>query len=189
MIDQRDWMSVLEKYRGDAVVIPAYQAVKGWAEVSRLPRRDFSIDCPSMGKFSSIALGFALARSDTRVILMDGDGSLLMNLGTWSPSRPRRPRTSTTSSYRTASTPPPAGRLYPPSTGSPSRAWPELRDTPPPTPSTTWRSSPTTLDASSPNRVPRWCAWRRPPNPRGPPRPPSPGTGLSRRSSASCRKS
>ena len=82
MIDQRDWMSVLEKYRGDAVVIPAYQAVKGWAEVSRLPRRDFSIDCPSMGKFSSIALGFALARSDTRVILMDGDGSLLMNLGT-----------------------------------------------------------------------------------------------------------
>ena len=82
MIDQRDWMSVLEKYRGDAVVIPAYQAVKGWAEVSRLPRRDFSIDCPSMGKFSSIALGFALARSDTKVILMDGDGSLLMNLGT-----------------------------------------------------------------------------------------------------------
>ena len=82
MIDQREWMSALEKYRGDAVVIPAYQAVKGWAEVSRFPRRDFSIDCPSMGKFSSIALGLALAQSDTKVILMDGDGSLLMNLGT-----------------------------------------------------------------------------------------------------------
>ena len=82
MIDQRDWMAALEKYRGDAVVIPAYQAVKGWAEVSRFPRRDFSIDCPSMGKFSSIALGLALAQSDTKVILMDGDGSLLMNLGT-----------------------------------------------------------------------------------------------------------
>ena len=82
MIDQRDWMSAVEKYRGDAVVIPAYQAVKGWAEVSRFPRRDFSIDCPSMGKFSSIALGLALAQSNTKVILMDGDGSLLMNLGT-----------------------------------------------------------------------------------------------------------
>ena len=35
-----------------------------------------------MGKFSSIALGLALARSDTKVMLMDGDGSLLMNLGT-----------------------------------------------------------------------------------------------------------
>ena len=82
MIDQRDWMAAVEKHRGDAVVIPAYQAVKGWAEVSRRPRRDFSIDCPSMGKFSSIALGLALAQSDTKVILMDGDGSLLMNLGT-----------------------------------------------------------------------------------------------------------
>jgi thiamine pyrophosphate-dependent acetolactate synthase large subunit-like protein len=35
----------------------------------------------SMGLASSIGLGLALARPDRRVIVLDGDGSLLMNLG------------------------------------------------------------------------------------------------------------
>jgi thiamine pyrophosphate-dependent acetolactate synthase large subunit-like protein len=35
----------------------------------------------SMGVASSIGLGLALARPDTRVFVIDGDGSLLMNLG------------------------------------------------------------------------------------------------------------
>jgi thiamine pyrophosphate-dependent acetolactate synthase large subunit-like protein len=35
----------------------------------------------SMGVASSIGLGIALARPDTRVFVVDGDGSLLMNLG------------------------------------------------------------------------------------------------------------
>ncbi|HEX6511181.1 MAG TPA: thiamine pyrophosphate-dependent enzyme [Chloroflexota bacterium] len=35
----------------------------------------------SMGMASSIGLGLALARPDKRVIVLDGDGSLLMNLG------------------------------------------------------------------------------------------------------------
>jgi len=35
----------------------------------------------SMGQCSSIGLGLALARPDVRVICLDGDGSLLMNLG------------------------------------------------------------------------------------------------------------
>jgi thiamine pyrophosphate-dependent acetolactate synthase large subunit-like protein len=35
----------------------------------------------AMGQCSSIALGIALARPDVRVIALDGDGSLLMNLG------------------------------------------------------------------------------------------------------------
>jgi sulfopyruvate decarboxylase subunit beta len=36
----------------------------------------------SMGMASSIGLGLALARSDIKVIVLDGDGSVLMNLGT-----------------------------------------------------------------------------------------------------------
>ena len=36
----------------------------------------------SMGLTSSLALGLALARPDRRVVALDGDGSLLMNLGT-----------------------------------------------------------------------------------------------------------
>ncbi len=35
----------------------------------------------AMGSVSSIGLGLALARPDLRVIALDGDGSLLMNLG------------------------------------------------------------------------------------------------------------
>jgi thiamine pyrophosphate-dependent acetolactate synthase large subunit-like protein len=35
----------------------------------------------SMGLASSIGLGLALARADMRVFVLDGDGSLLMNLG------------------------------------------------------------------------------------------------------------
>jgi len=35
----------------------------------------------SMGIASSIGLGLALARPDRRVLVLDGDGSLLMNLG------------------------------------------------------------------------------------------------------------
>src|SRR5947209_4227260 len=35
----------------------------------------------SMGMASSIGLGVALARPDLRVIVLDGDGSILMNLG------------------------------------------------------------------------------------------------------------
>jgi thiamine pyrophosphate-dependent acetolactate synthase large subunit-like protein len=35
----------------------------------------------SMGMASSIALGLALARPDLRVVVLDGDGSILMNLG------------------------------------------------------------------------------------------------------------
>jgi sulfopyruvate decarboxylase subunit beta len=35
----------------------------------------------SMGLASSIGLGIALARPDVRVVVLDGDGSLLMNLG------------------------------------------------------------------------------------------------------------
>ncbi len=36
----------------------------------------------SMGLASSIGLGLALARPDKKVIVLDGDGSVLMNLGT-----------------------------------------------------------------------------------------------------------
>ncbi len=35
----------------------------------------------SMGQCSSVGLGIALARPDVRVVCIDGDGSLLMNLG------------------------------------------------------------------------------------------------------------
>ena len=35
----------------------------------------------SMGQASSIGLGFAIARPEKKVVVFDGDGNLLMNLG------------------------------------------------------------------------------------------------------------
>src|SRR6202165_3524275 len=44
----------------------------------------------SMGMASSIGLGLALARPDLRVIVLDGDGSILMNLGSLATERSSR---------------------------------------------------------------------------------------------------
>jgi thiamine pyrophosphate-dependent acetolactate synthase large subunit-like protein len=41
----------------------------------------------SMGMASSIALGVALARPERRVVVLDGDGALLMNLGSLATAR------------------------------------------------------------------------------------------------------
>jgi thiamine pyrophosphate-dependent acetolactate synthase large subunit-like protein len=41
----------------------------------------------SMGMASSIGLGLALARPDLRVVVLDGDGSILMNLGSLATER------------------------------------------------------------------------------------------------------
>lgn len=80
MIDQVELMRIVDQFRGDAVVVPAMRANVGWAAVSRNIVRDVPAS-GAMGKTSSFALGVALARPEERVILFDGDGSLLMNLG------------------------------------------------------------------------------------------------------------
>lgn len=80
MIKQIDMMRVIQEHRGDAVVIPVFRATPRWRELSSHPELDLPVG-GAMGKASSFALGLALARPDKRVILLDGDGSLEMNLG------------------------------------------------------------------------------------------------------------
>ena len=80
MFTQEDMMTVVQKYRGNAVVVPVERASVAWPNFSTLSQRDFG---PSaMGKASSFALGVCLAQPNTKVIVFDGDGSLEMNLGT-----------------------------------------------------------------------------------------------------------
>ncbi|MFC1935843.1 thiamine pyrophosphate-dependent enzyme [Chloroflexota bacterium] len=81
MIDQYEMMAVLEKHRGDAIVFSAMSASNAWLETSHWKERDVPVT-GSMGKASSLALGLALAQPDTKIIVLDGDGSLLANLGT-----------------------------------------------------------------------------------------------------------
>lgn len=56
----------------------------GQASLDLQRHGDRPLDCytfGAMGQCSSLALGIALARPDVRVVCLDGDGSLLMNLG------------------------------------------------------------------------------------------------------------
>ena len=80
MIDQVDMMRAIERFRGDAVVVPVFRANGAWAKVTNNVKRDIPVG-GAMGKASSVALGLALSQPETKVILFDGDGSLLMNLG------------------------------------------------------------------------------------------------------------
>jgi len=67
----------------DDVVVTIMGAVA--AELYSLGhRRNFFYLQHAMGLASSMGLGLALARPDKRVVVFDGDGSLLMNLGTLS---------------------------------------------------------------------------------------------------------
>jgi thiamine pyrophosphate-dependent acetolactate synthase large subunit-like protein len=73
-------MTALRPLLGDALVVHAN---------GHISRRSFTVeDRPgnfymigSMGLASSIGLGVALSRPDRRVVVYDGDGNLLMNLG------------------------------------------------------------------------------------------------------------
>ena len=83
MITNLDAVTVLEQNRGDAVVITTMTASNsdlGWPQVTRNEGLDVPLS-GAMGKASSMALGIALARPERKVIVIDGDGSLLMNLG------------------------------------------------------------------------------------------------------------
>ena len=80
MIDQIELMKVIDKLRKDAVFVPTMRANVGWTQVSSNVNRDIPMG-GAMGKTSSFALGMCLAQPGTKFIVYDGDGSLVMNLG------------------------------------------------------------------------------------------------------------
>jgi sulfopyruvate decarboxylase subunit beta len=75
-----DCIRALAAHRGDAVVVATYQAAFDLMRIGPHALNYLSVGV--MGQASSHALGLALGRPDMRVIVLDGDGSLLMNLGT-----------------------------------------------------------------------------------------------------------
>lgn len=80
MIPSDEVVRLLHQRRGEAVVITTMTALRLWSRLPPRPGRDLPL-VGSMGKASSLGLGLALARPDIPVIVVDGDGSLLMNLG------------------------------------------------------------------------------------------------------------
>jgi phosphonopyruvate decarboxylase len=81
MIKIEHALEAIAKRRGDAIVITTEQAGREWPRYSTNEKLDvLAVGC--MGKASSLALGIALGLPGRRLMVLDGDGSLLMNLGT-----------------------------------------------------------------------------------------------------------
>ena len=74
-----DVLRAIQAARKDAICVPTMTTGPAWRDIAP---DDLSAGCVGfMGGASSLGLGLALARPDRRVIVLDGDGSLLMQLG------------------------------------------------------------------------------------------------------------
>jgi phosphonopyruvate decarboxylase len=81
---RQDAIATLVANKGDAITITTEQAIGAWRAAVAEPPNEIPdhldiVGC--MGSASTIGLGLALAQPQRRVIVVDGDGSLLMQLG------------------------------------------------------------------------------------------------------------
>jgi len=84
MIDNADAVRLLDSKRNGAVIVSTMTANNvrfGLPSITTDEKLDFPLT-GCMGKASSTGLGIALAHPERKVMVMDGDGSLLTNLGT-----------------------------------------------------------------------------------------------------------
>ena len=76
-----DALAVLHRARGEEdIVITTMGPAKSWMELGVRPR-DLVLVPSAMSHATSFGLGLALAQPRRRVIVCNGDGSMLMNLG------------------------------------------------------------------------------------------------------------
>lgn len=81
---RNDAIAALVAERGEAITVTTEQAIGAWRAAvpepaNAIPDHLDIVGC--MGSASTIALGIALAQPKRKVIIVDGDGSLLMQLG------------------------------------------------------------------------------------------------------------
>jgi sulfopyruvate decarboxylase subunit beta len=78
----REAVAILRDARGPTdIVIPSMGSAREWMALGPVHDLDFILVPSAMGHATSVGLGLALAQPDRRVIVLSGDGSLLMNLG------------------------------------------------------------------------------------------------------------
>src|SRR5688572_19050134 len=79
MMKRDEMLKAFVKQRKYEIVVAVYMAAQ---EITHIAPNDLNYTfIGAMGQGSSHALGLALGRPDKRVVVFDGDGSLLMNLG------------------------------------------------------------------------------------------------------------
>jgi sulfopyruvate decarboxylase subunit beta len=79
MMKRAECFRILKRHVTDEVVVSTYSSAVDWLALGERTLNYFSVG--AMGLDSSHALGLALGRPDKRIICLQGDGSLLMNLG------------------------------------------------------------------------------------------------------------
>ena len=83
MIQNLDAVRLIDSKRNGSMIVPTMNANNvhfGLPSVTTDQKMDLPLS-GAMGKASSLALGLALAQPGKKVFVLDGDGSLLMNLG------------------------------------------------------------------------------------------------------------
>jgi phosphonopyruvate decarboxylase len=79
MMKRDEMLKAFARQRKDEIVVAVYMAAQ---EITHISPNDLNYTfIGAMGQGSSHALGLALGRPDKKVVVFDGDGSLLMNLG------------------------------------------------------------------------------------------------------------
>jgi sulfopyruvate decarboxylase subunit beta len=79
MMKREACLRLLSPHVGDDIVVAVYSTAFDWIAVRPHPLNYLCVG--AMGLGASHALGLALGRPDKRIFLFDGDGSLLMSLG------------------------------------------------------------------------------------------------------------
>ncbi len=80
MLTQQEFLQPLAARRTDQVVVSTMSLVRAWGRLSK-HELDFAFADSAMGHAQSLALGIALAQPQRSVICLNGDGSMLMSLG------------------------------------------------------------------------------------------------------------
>lgn len=81
MLTKQELLAPLAQSRTDEIVITCMSAVRPWGALSD-SAFDFASADSAMGHTADLALGIALAQPSRRVVCFNGDGSMLMSLGT-----------------------------------------------------------------------------------------------------------
>jgi len=81
MLTKDELLKPLARLRGDAVVVTCMGVTRPWGRITQ-DALDFASADSAMGHTADLALGIALACPQRKVICLNGDGSMLMTLGT-----------------------------------------------------------------------------------------------------------
>jgi phosphonopyruvate decarboxylase len=79
-VKREEAIEIITGLKGEAITVTTMRGVTGWPRTEAATRFHFD-NIGFMGGAAALGLGLALAQPERQVIVVDGDGSLLMQLG------------------------------------------------------------------------------------------------------------